>query len=199
MLDGRVIVLTGDHVGLADHLRALGATVHESFDGAVAIAEPIDVVIYAPAVAPAAQSIADMSEDEWDARGEAQLRAGLVACQHAFAHLRERGGRIILVTPSAGLVGEAGFVPIAMASAGLRSLAKVAARQWGEHGITVNCVAPSLALLGAAVPEPVDPPALGRPATVEDLARAIAVLAGDGAASITGVTIPVDGGAVMLP
>jgi NAD(P)-dependent dehydrogenase (short-subunit alcohol dehydrogenase family) len=199
VLDGRVIVLTGDHVGLADHLRALGATVHESFDAAVAAEAPIDVVVYAPAVAPAAQSLAETSESEWDARGEAQLRAGLAACQRAFTHLRERGGRIILVTPTAALVGEAGFVPIATASAGLRSLAKVAARQWGEHGITVNCVAPSLALLGAEVPEPVDPPALGRAATAEDLARTIAVLAGDGAASITGATITVDGGVVMLP
>ena len=199
MLDGRVIVITGDHVGVADQLRALGATVHESFDAAVAAAAPIDVVVHAPAVTPRARPLAETSEDEWDARGEALLRAGLAACQNAFAHLRDRGGRIILVTPTAGLVGEAGFVPIATASAGLRALAKVAARQWGEHGITVNCVAPSLALLGAAVPAPVDPPALGRAATVEDLARTIAMLAGDGAATITGVTIPVDGGVVMLP
>jgi NAD(P)-dependent dehydrogenase (short-subunit alcohol dehydrogenase family) len=199
VLDGRVIVITTDHVGVADHLRALGATVHESFDAAIAASDPIDAVVHVPAVAPRAQSLAETSEDEWDARGEAELRAGLSACQNAFSHLRGRGGRVILVTPTAGLVGEAGFVSIATASAGLRSLAKVAARQWGEHGITVNCVAPSLALLGADVPEPVDPPALGRAATVEDLARAIAVLAGDGAGSITGVTIPVDGGVVMLP
>ena len=192
-------MITGDRVGLGDHLRALGATVFDSFDAPVAASVPIDVAIYAPAVAPDAQSIAETTEDEWDARGEAQLRAGLSMCQTAFAHLRARGGCIILVTPTAGLVGEAGFVPIATASAGLRSLAKVAARQWGEHGITVNCVAPSLALLGAHVPAPVDPPALGRAATVEDLARTIAVLASDAARSITGATIPVDGGVVMLP
>jgi NAD(P)-dependent dehydrogenase (short-subunit alcohol dehydrogenase family) len=199
MLDGRVIVIIGDPVGLADHLRALGATVYASFDLADAVSAPIDVVVHAPAVAPAAQSLADTTDEDWDARGEAQLRAGLRSCQTAFAHLRGRGGRIILVTPTAGLVGESGFVPIATANAGLRALAKAAARQWGEHGITVNCVAPSLALLGAQVPTPVNPPALGRAATVEDLARAIALLASDAAGSITGVTIPVDGGVVMLP
>ena len=199
MLDGRVIVIIGDPVGLADHLRALGATVYASFDLADAASASIDVVVHAPAVLPEAQSIADTSDDDWDARGEAQLRAGLHSCQAGFAHLRGRGGGIILVTPTAGLVGEAGFVPIATASAGLRALAKAAARQWGEHGVTVNCVAPSLALLGAQVPTPVNPPALGREATVEDLARAIALLASDAAGSITGVTIPVDGGVVMLP
>ena len=192
-------MITGDHIGLAAQLRALGATVHESFAAADAESAPIDVVVHVPAVAPDARSIAETSEAEWDARGEAQLRAGLHSCQAGFAHLRGRGGGIIFVTPTAGLVGEAGFVPIATASAGLRALAKAAARQWGEHGITVNCVAPSLALLGAEVATPVNPPALGREATVEDLARAIALLASDAAGSITGVTIPVDGGVVMLP
>ena len=194
-----MIVITGDHVGLADQLRTLGASVYESFDAAEAASAPIDVVVHAPEVAPDALAITDTSEDEWAARGEAQIRAGLQTCQTAFAHLRARGGCIILVTPTAGLVGEAGFVPIATASAGLLSLAKSAARQWGQHGITINCVAPSLALLGADVPAPVEPPALGRAATVEDLARTIAVLASDAARSITGVTIPVDGGVVMLP
>src|SRR5205085_5662768 len=116
VLDGRVIVITGDRVGLGDHLRALGATVYESCDAAVAAAAPIDAVVHAPAVAPDPQSIAETGEAEWDERGEAQLRAGLRACQTAFAHLRARGGSIILVTPTAALVGEAGFVPIATAS-----------------------------------------------------------------------------------
>ena len=199
MLDGRVVVLTGDRIGLGDHLRELGATVFEAFDDAVTASGRIDVVVHVPVVAPDARSLADTSADEWDARGEAQLRAALLVCQTAFGRLKERGGRIILLTPTAGLVGAAGFVPIATASEGMRSLAKSAARQWGEHGITVNCVAPSLALLGAGVEAAVDPPALGRTATVDDLARTIAVLAGDAAASITGATIPVDGGVVMLP
>lgn len=199
MLDGRVVVITGDRFGLGDHLRELGATVHEAFDEAASTSGRIDVVAHVPEVAPYARTLADTSADEWDARGEAQLRAALFVCQAAFAHLKDHGGRIILVTPTAGLVGAAGFVPIATASEGMRSLAKSAARQWGEHGITVNCVAPSLALLGADVAAAVDPPALGRTATVEDLARTIAVLASDAAGSITGATIPVDGGVVMLP
>src|SRR5437879_9122429 len=98
--------------------------------------ERIDVVVHVPAVAPDARPIADLSEDDWDARGEAPLRAALSVCQAAFAHLKRHGGRIILLTPTAGIVGAAGFVPIATASEGMRSLAKSAARQWGERGIT---------------------------------------------------------------
>lgn len=199
MLDQRVVVLTGDRVGLADQLRRLNAAVYESLDAAAGGSDRVHVVVHLPAVAPSPRPLAETSEADWDAHGEAQLRAALVACQAAFAHLREHGGRIILVTPTAGLVGAAGFVPIATATEGMRALAKSAARQWGQYGITVNCVAPSLVLLGADAPAAVDPPALGRAATVEDLARTIAVLASDAAASITGATIPVDGGVVMMP
>ena len=195
----RVVVLTGDRIGLADHLRALGATVYETFDAAVTGSEPVDVVVHVPSVAAEVRELATLSDEEWDVRAEAPLRDAVVCCQAAFAHLRERGGRIVLVTPTAGLVGSAGHVAATTATEGMRALAKSAARQWGRHGITVNCVAPLLALLGADVAAPVDPPALGRAGTVEDLARTIAALAGEAAASITGATIPVDGGVVMLP
>jgi NAD(P)-dependent dehydrogenase (short-subunit alcohol dehydrogenase family) len=208
------VVITGDRFGLAEHLNALGADValvpgpFSSRDAVrAAFAEVanstggIDVVVHAsfPPSALVARSLADIAERDWDACGEEPLRAALFVVQAAFAYLRDRGGRIILVTPTAGLEGVAGFVPIAAAAEGMRSLAKSAARQWGAHGITVNCVAPPLSLLGADVADPVNPPALGRAATVEDLARTIALLAGGDAGSITGVTLPVDGGTVMHP
>jgi len=212
MLDGRVVVITGDRFGLAAHLAALGAVVSSlpaPFGEPVAVATAfadvaaaqgrIDVVVHAhfPPSVLAARPLADLIDRDW-ARSEALLSAALFVCQAAFTHMREHGGRIILLTPTAGLVGEAGFTPIATATEGMRSLAKAAARQWGEHGITVNCVAPSLALLGAQVPSSVNPPALGRAATVADLARTIAMFASDAATAITGATIPVDGGVTML-
>jgi len=213
MLDGRVVVVTGDRFGLAAQLAALGgvvsslsapfsarAAVDAAFVDVAATQGRIDVVVHAhfPPSVLAARSLADLQDRDWG-EGEALLSAALFVCQAAFTHMREHGGRIVLLTPTAGLVGEAGFTPIATAAEGLRSLAKAAARQWGDHDITVNCVAPSLALLGALVPSPVNPPAFGRPATVEDLARTIAMLAGDAATAITGATIPVDGGVTMLP
>jgi 3-oxoacyl-[acyl-carrier protein] reductase len=208
------MLIAGDRLGLAGHLGALGANVASVSGpfstrdavragfGEVASAQgPIGVVVHAyfPAPALVARSLADTGESEWGACSEELLRAALFVVQSAFEHLRDRGGRIILLTPTAGLEGGADFVPIATAIEGMRSLAKSAARQWGARGITVNCLAPPLSLLGAAVADPVNPPALGRGPTAEDLARAIAMLAGDDARSITGATIPVDGGVVMLP
>jgi NAD(P)-dependent dehydrogenase (short-subunit alcohol dehydrogenase family) len=213
VLDGRVVVITGDRLGLGDHLAQHGAvvsllsapfaardTIEAGFADVVATRGRIDVVVHAhfPPSVLVARPMAELAERDWGL-GEAMLPAALFVCQAAFTHLRGRGGRIIMLTPTAGLVGEPGFTPIATASEGLRSLAKAAARQWGAHGITVNCVAPSLALLGAQVRSPINPPALGRAATVEDLARTIAMLSSDGARSITGTTIPVDGGVTMLP
>lgn len=208
------MVITGDRFGLAEHLSALGANVASvpgpfstrdavsaTFGEIASARGGIDVVVHAhfPAAALIARSLVDTPESDWDTCGEALLRAALFVVQAAFVHLRDRGGRIILLTPTAGLEGVAGLVPLTTATEGMRSLAKSAARQWGARGITVNCVAPPLSLLGADGPEPVNPPALGRAATVEDLARAIALLAGADARSITGVTLPVDGGTVMQP
>jgi len=206
------MVVTGDHIGLADRLGALGARV-ETLNGPYSTGESvaatfagiaararISAVIHAyfPATALVDAPLADTPEDAWEARAEAPLRAALFVCQAAFAELREHGGRIILLTPTAGLVGEPGFVPITTAAEGMRSLVKSAARQWGAHGITVNCLAVPLTLFGASVPPPVNRPALGRAATVDDVALAITALTSRGAAAVTGATIPVDGGVVML-
>src|SRR5262249_8568799 len=125
---------------------------------------PAGVVVYAdfPGTAPVAQPLVDTAEADWDAGAEAPLRAARCVCQAAFDHFGERGGRIVLITAVAGLVGESGYAALATAAEGIRTLAKTAARQWGGRGITVNCVAVPLELLGAAVDAPVDPPALDR-------------------------------------
>jgi 3-oxoacyl-[acyl-carrier protein] reductase len=214
VLDGRVAVITGDRFGLAHHVAALGANVasvpgpfstrdavRAAFSEVATSKGRIDVVVHAhfPTRALVSRPMADTTESDWAACSEELLHAALLVVQAAFVHLRERGGSIILLTPTGGLEGAAGFVPVATATEGMRSLAKSAARQWGSHAITVNCVAPPLSLLGADVADPVNPPALGRPATVEDVARVIALVGGGDARGITGVTIPVDGGTMMQP
>ena len=160
-----------------------------------------DALVHVPDVTVAVPApIAEIDDGEWDRRGEAVLRDALHACQAAYAAMRDRGGRIVLVTPTVGLVGGAGVAPFAMAAEGMRTLAKAAARQWGSAGITVNCVAPSLDVLGAATdPASTAAPAFGRAATMDDLIAVIASLLGDLGAAVTGTTITVDGGRVMAP
>jgi 3-oxoacyl-[acyl-carrier protein] reductase len=108
--------------------------------------------------------------------------------------MADRGGRLVLVTPTVGLTGAPELVPYATAVEGMRALAKSAARQWGGHGIAVNCVAPPIELVaGAASQPPVGGWALGH------IAPVVALLAGEAAHSVTGTTITVDGGVVMAP
>jgi len=107
------------------------------------------------------------------------------------------------VTPIVGLIGAAGLVPYATAVEGMRALAKSAARQWGEAGITVNCVAPPVevvAEVGTPAPPPVGGRPLGRmPDVRTDVAPVVAMLVAEAAHFVTGTTITVDGGVVMAP
>jgi 3-oxoacyl-[acyl-carrier protein] reductase len=211
VLEGRVVIVAGGDTPLGAELAAgledLGAALHlttsrfESRGAALAAFtpfDPFDVLVHVPTddVALTRATLAATTEDEWEARAEAVLRSALVSCQAAHHLMVQCGaGRIVLVTATAGLVGAAERVPLATAAEGIRTLAKVAARQWGSAGITVNCVAVAVdPVVGGPLP-----PALGRSADGRrDVAAVVALLAGEPAGAVTGVTVPVDGGVVMM-
>jgi len=164
---------------------------------------PTDLVVHA-LVDPAAlrsTPLADIDAATWDRRGEAPLRVALACAQAAFDRLRDQGGRLVFVTPTVALTGAAGLVPYVAALEGIRALAKSAARQWGGHDITVNCVAPPVGLVAPGVADPgVEDPALGRPPDGRaDIAPVVALLAAGAAHFVTGATVAVDGGVVMAP
>ncbi len=194
--EGRRAVGVSAAVETASHaVDAFGAT-------ADALGPP-DLVVHAltDPRALAATPIADTEPIAWDERCEGVLRAALATAQGAWEVLRARGGRIVFVTPTVALTGAANLVPYVSAVEGIRALAKSAARQWGTDGITVNCVAPPVELVGdAASPPGLEATALGRePDARADVAPVLALLAAPGAHFVTGATIVVDGGRVMAP
>jgi NAD(P)-dependent dehydrogenase (short-subunit alcohol dehydrogenase family) len=194
----------GRAVGIETDLAEPG-TARAAFVQAAAALGPIDVVVHA-LVDPAAlvpAPLADTGGALWDLRCEAVLRAALACLPATFECLAGRDGRVVVVTPTVALTGAAGLVPFATAAEGLRALAKSAARQWGEQGIAVNCVAPPVGLLAPSA-GPSDPaieaPALGRaPDGRADVAPVVAMLASAPARFVTGATLVVDGGVVMAP
>jgi len=119
--------------------------------------------------------------------------------------LRAKGGRIINITSVSGQAGQMGQVNYSSAKAGLIGLTKASARELGSRGITVNAVAPGFVLteLTEGLADEwkqriTDQTPLGRFGTIEEVAYAVAFLASDEAAYITGQVLAVDGGLVMM-
>lgn len=146
-----------------------------------------------------------LSEDDWDAVLNTNLRGAYLVTRAALRHMwRQRYGRIVNISSVAGLVGNAGQANYAAAKAGLVGLTKATAREVASRGITVNVVAPGLidvgmtAHLGAEqVQRFKEQIPLGRLGTAQEVAHAVVYLASDDAAYITGQVLNVDGGMVM--
>jgi 3-oxoacyl-[acyl-carrier protein] reductase len=146
-----------------------------------------------------------MKQDDWDAVLQVNLTAAHIAIQHALSiMLRQKWGRIINVSSVVAETGNAGQANYVAAKAGLIGLTKAIAIEVASRNITVNVVAPGFIVspmtdplsqqvrdaLLARVP-------LGRLGQDHEVAAAIAFLASDEAAYITGHTLDVNGGLYM--
>jgi 3-oxoacyl-[acyl-carrier protein] reductase len=151
------------------------------------------------------QLVLRMGEDDFAAVLDANLTGGFRVAKRAVkTMMRARWGRIVFLGSVVGLTGQAGQANYAASKAGLSGLARSLAREFASRSITVNVVAPGpiatdmtdalteaqKSAIHTAVP-------LGRFGAPEEVAAAIAFLASDAAAYITGAVLPVDGGMAM--
>ncbi|MBK6804105.1 MAG: 3-oxoacyl-ACP reductase FabG [Betaproteobacteria bacterium] len=146
-----------------------------------------------------------MKDDEWDAIMATNLKPAwrlAKACLRGM--MKARRGRIIQIGSVVGSTGNPGQANYASAKAALVGFTKSLAQEVGSRSITVNCVAPGFvdtdmtrALPDAQREALLSRIPMGRLGSPEDIAEAVAFLAGPRAAYITGATLHVNGGMYM--
>ncbi|TDX33646.1 3-oxoacyl-[acyl-carrier-protein] reductase [Rhodovulum visakhapatnamense] len=147
-----------------------------------------------------------LKDEDWQSVLDVNLTAAMRLCRGAMrGMMKARWGRIVNITSVVGTTGNPGQANYCAAKAGLVGLSKSLAHELASRGVTVNCVAPGFietamtdkltgdqksGILGA-VP-------MGRMGTPEEIAAAVVYLASLEAGYVTGATVHVNGGMVMV-
>ena len=152
----------------------------------------------------ALESVAD---DVFLAAFRGGVLSSLYGMQAVFPYMKERGGNIVNLASSTGIMGDPGFAPYGTAKEGIRGLTKHAAREWGRYGIRVNVVAPAALADGSArfrdeapkrweaILKQIPLGRMGDPA--DDIGRGILAIVTD-LQYLTGATLALDGGRCIL-
>lgn len=174
-------------------------------------------ILYNHAGIPGPKGVEDVTEDEWERCIKVNLLGGFFATKFAIPEMRKVGGGSILFTAStAGIVGS-GFRPTYSAAKGaVVLLTKSLALKLAKDNIRVNCLCPTLtdtpmgpdfmrakpdedwAITEATRKRFLTMVPMGRMAKPQEVAYAALFLASDEASFITGVFLPVDGGATAM-
>ncbi len=189
------LALTGDARRLDD--------VQAAVDAAVDARGPIDVVVDVIGETRWGRTV-ELDDEAWDDTFDLVLRHFFNLARVAGRHMAEHGGgALVAIASVSGLRSAPLHGPYGAAKAGLMSLVRTLAVELARDGVRVNAVAPGAVLTprvkammsderraasAAQIP-------LGRHATPDEIANAVAFLASDQASYITGHTLVVDGGA----
>jgi 3-oxoacyl-[acyl-carrier protein] reductase len=191
------------HVGLAD--LADPATPERLAKDAEAAMGRIDILVNNAGITRDALALR-MKDEDWQASLDVNLTAAFKLARSVLRGMvRRRHGRVIGITSVVALSGNAGQANYAAAKAGMIGMSKSIAAEVAGRGITVNCIAPGLittamtdkltaeqrARLAGAIPA-------GRFGAPEEVAAAVVYLASAEAAYVTGQTLHINGGMIMV-
>jgi len=177
--------------------RALGTCRHLDIlvnNASIALAKPID----------------RLQEEEWDRIMDVNLKSMYLMIKHTISALRARRGVIVNMASLNGLVGQRMNAAYSASKGAVIAMTKSLALDYAADGVRVNCICPAgvnTMLLERWINQQEDPAAtrkqlermhpVGRIAEPDEIARAAYFLAGNDAGFITGVALPVDGGASL--
>ena len=189
------------------------ASTGPAFARAVTAMGGLDVLIHAAGIqryTPAE----DITDDEWDLVLGVNARGTMIANQAAFPYLKDRGGRIINFASAAGAVGLRGCAHYSASKGAVLAWTRTIAQEWGHYGISANAIAPGMwtpmydATRAGMTPEQLEAhdrgmammiPLGGRLGDADsDMAPVLVFLASDASRFITGQTLAVDGGLMMV-
>jgi 3-oxoacyl-[acyl-carrier protein] reductase len=191
------------HVGLAD--LADPATPERLAKDAEAAMGRIDILVNNAGITRDALALR-MKDEDWQASLDVNLTAAFRLARSVLRGMvRRRHGRVIGITSVVAFSGNAGQANYAAAKAGMIGMSKSIAAEVAGRGITVNCIAPGLittamtdkltaeqrARLVGAIPA-------GRFGAPEEVAAAVVYLASAEAAYVTGQTLHINGGMIMV-
>ncbi|HYB43736.1 MAG TPA: SDR family NAD(P)-dependent oxidoreductase [Candidatus Methylomirabilis sp.] len=197
---GRAVALSGDVTDAAQ--------VAAVFDRLLAGAGRLDVLVNCAGGFWKQLSVEETSEEEWDRIVDLNLKSAFLCARAAIPIMRRQGsGRIVNVGSIAGVTYLPGTSPpYAAAKAGVHSLTRVLAGELGRHGVTVNAIAPgttaSERVVAVRSPEQLEAigktTAVGRIGEIGDMVGWILFLASEEAGYLTGQTLSVNGGRLMV-
>lgn len=189
------------------------ASVRSAFASAVAAMGRLDALVHI-AEEHSAGAAEDETDETWDRLMAVNARGTFYTNQEAFPYLKQNGGRIINLGSKSGVDGTPDSAAYSASKGAVTAWTRALARAWGRYNIAVNMVAPAIwtpsydayrSQLSADELERHDKtlaqqiPLGGRLGNPDrDLAPVIAFLVSDAARFITGQTIPVDGGLLMV-
>lgn len=183
-------------------------SVNALMDAAERFLGGVDVLVNSAGGFPRAKGVEELEDEEWHQVVELNLFGTFACCRAVIPIMRRAGGgRIVNVSSEAARMPawETGAHYVA-AKAGVIGLTKHLARELGRDGITVNAVAPGTTMTprvrsiysSERVEQLVDMTPLGRLAETEDQIPPIMFLGSDAAGYVTGATLDVNGGRVMI-
>ncbi|OLC01456.1 MAG: hypothetical protein AUH30_00040 [Candidatus Rokubacteria bacterium 13_1_40CM_68_15] len=168
----------------------------------------VDVLVNAAGGYTLGRVTHELSSEDWDMVVDSNLKGIFLCCKHVIPHMMKAGGgRIINFSSNAGRTSSPALgVHYTAAKAGVLGLTRHLAREYAAQHILVNTIAPGPALVernyeimsAEGLEELRKDIPLGRFAEPSDLSAAVRFLAGDGARHITGATLDVNGGYVMV-